>query len=152
LLKPLPKEVTLNKISIFRKLPSGARQHNIQSQAQREAEEKRLASLSPAARDLEQIKSDVDRMQTELTITGTTKQPIALHEYVGLLGRNTIFSNTQLESIESVKRKNNAHMKFELHLLLKPGYGQPGGPNGPPIAQDKHTDQINDTLSNETKS
>ncbi|MBN2296437.1 MAG: PilN domain-containing protein [Pirellulales bacterium] len=152
LLRPLPKEVALEKVVILRKLPNGARRQSIISQTQREEEEKRLASLSPAARDLEQIRSDVDRMQTELTITGITKQPAALHEYVGQLAHESFFAKTQLESIESVKQKGNEHLIFELQLLVKPGYGQPGGPGKSPLAREQNTDTQKDILSHETKS
>ena len=76
-------------------------------------------------------------MQTEMIISGTTPQAAAVHQYVGELGRESFFSKAQLESIESVKRNNNGDMQFELHLLIQPGYGQPGGPKSPPIAQDK---------------
>lgn len=137
LLKQLPKDVTLQKIKIFRKLPIGTRQQNALSQSQRESEEQRLASLSPAARDLEQIRSLVDPMQIELTIIGTTTQPAALHEYVIQLGHESFFSKAELESIESVKSKNDIHMRFELHLRVQPGYGQPGGPIRSPIAREK---------------
>ncbi len=137
LLRPLPQDVTLEKIRISPKLPSGSRRQNIRSGAEREAEEKRLASLSPAARDLQQIKSDVDPMQTELTITGTTTQPAALHAYIGNLGRESFFCKAELESIESVKREKIGQMKFQLRVLVQPGYGQPGGPQGSPLAVEK---------------
>ena len=152
LLRPLPQGVTLEKIKIFRKLPSGARRQIARSQAQREAEEKRLESLSPAARDLQQIRSDVDRMQTEVTITGTTTQPTALHAYVGDLGHESFFSTAELESIEFDKREKNGRMTFELHVLVQPGYGQPGGPQGWPIAQQTDAKKTKDKRSNETKS
>ena len=147
LLRPLPEDVTLGKIRIFRKLHSGVRRQNVRSQAEREAEEKRLASLSPAARDLQQIRSDVDQMQTEVTISGTTTQPTALHAYVGKLGREEFFSKAELESIESDKREKNGQMKFELHVLVQPGYGQPGGPAETAIAQEQ-----DDKRKDETKS
>ncbi len=135
LLRPLPEDVTLEKIRIITRLPGGARRQIIRSQAEREVEEKRLASLSPAARDLHQIRSDVDRMQTEVTITGTTTQPAALHVYIGDLGRESFFSMAELDSIESDKREKNCRMNFKLHVLVQPGYGQPGGPQGWPIVQ-----------------
>lgn len=145
LLRPLPENVALDKIRISRKLPAGMRRQNLRSQADREAEEKRLASLSPAARDLEQISCDVDQMQTEVAVSGTTTEPAALHEYVGKLGSESLFSEAELESIELDKRNKEGQMKFELHVLVQPGYGQPGGPDGSSIAKEKDKKHPNET-------
>ena len=132
LISPLPEGITLRQIRISDRLPKDARRPDARSQTQREAEEKRLASLSPAAHDLEELRSRVDRMRTEINISGTTAQQAALHMYVGYLARESFFAKAELESCEADKRSKNGQMQFEIDVLVKPGYGQADGPTGPP--------------------
>ena len=58
-----------------------------------------------------------------MAISGTTTEPAALHEYVGMLGRESLFSEAELESIELDKHNKEGQMKFQLHVLVQPGYG-----------------------------
>ena len=132
LIRPLPEGITLRQIRISNRLPKDARHQDTHSQAQREDEEKRLASLSPAARDLEELRSRVDRMRTEISISGTTAQQAALYMYVGDLARENFFAEAELESCEADKGSKNGQMQFEIDVLVKPGYGQADGPTGPP--------------------
>jgi Tfp pilus assembly protein PilN len=127
LLHPLPEGITLRKVRISNRLSREARRPDVRSQAQREAEEKRLASLSPAAHDLEELRGRVDRMRTEVSISGTTAQSAILHTYVGKLARENFFTKAELESCETDKRSKNAQKQFEIDVLVKPGYGQEGG-------------------------
>ena len=130
LIRALPEDITLQEITISNTMPKSARRNNILSQTEREAEEKRLAALSPAARDLEELRKKSDRLQTQINIRGTAIQQSALHVYVGNLAQESLLAKAELESCEAEKGPVIGKMRFNIDVLVKPGYGQPNGPRG----------------------
>jgi len=124
---PLPDEITLQQIQIRRaapQQPSGERR----TRAGAQNEEKKVAGLAPAARDLAELRQRLDGARTVVTLSGTTRQSAPLHRYLGELAEHPLIAKTELESIENVEGAAEPTLRFETTLLVRPGYGQPGGP------------------------
>jgi len=130
LLGPLPDEITFEQIEIAQETPTGWKPARNLSPADKQAQGEQLAGLSAAARDLKRLREELDSKRTTVTITGVTTESAALHRYLGELGRAELFSKAQLRSIETDTTDPN-WVRFSVMLLVRPGYGQPGGPAGP---------------------
>ncbi len=130
LLEPLPDEILLTELEIATESPAVQRLPQ-RRRPQREDDEKALAALTPAERDLAELRRQVDAMQTVIRIAGTTGDSAALHRYLGTLARSSLFGNAELESIESVEGGNRHAVRFRATVVVSPGYGQPGGPAEP---------------------
>jgi len=132
---PLPDEITLQQIQIRRaapQQPSGERR----TRAEAENEEKKRAGLAPAARDLAELREELDGARTVVTFAGITRQSAPLHRYLGELAEHPLIAKTELEAIESVEGADEPTLRFEATLLVRPGYGQPGGPTVSETAPD----------------
>jgi len=126
LLDPLPEDVTFKRLQIANEVPPslGATRR---SAAEDRAKEAEFASLPPAARDLKQLRDKFDAMETVVHVSGTTGRSSALHGYLSELGNTPLFSEADLESIESLEGRPDT-LQFDASLVVRPGYGQPGGP------------------------
>ena len=129
LLGPLPDNVSFEELTMEVQAPSGARHGSSRSPAAQEEQRSESAALAPAARDLQRLREEVDSQQTIVTITGVTSDSAALHEYLGALGRERLFSTAQLQS-SGIDRSDPTSIRFSVTLIVRPGYGQPGGPSG----------------------
>lgn len=142
ILGPLPDEITLAQLEIARETPGGRNPAEILFRANKKGEEAQAPGRPPAAQDLERLRDEFDSRQTVVTITGVTTESAALHRYLGKLGQDGLFSKAQLHSIET-DRADPGRIRFNATLVVRPGYGQPGGPsapNPPPAAEtDPHT-------------
>lgn len=137
LLGPLPDEIAFEQVEIAQETATASKPARNLSPADEQAREEQLAGLSAAARDLRRLRDEFDPKRTTVTITGVTSESAALHRYLRELGRAELFSKAQLNSIETDKADPN-RVRFTVTLLVRPGYGQPGGPDGPapqPTAQ-----------------
>jgi len=130
LLGPLPDEIAFEQLDIDRESATGPKPAESLSPADRKAKEKQEASLPPALRDLKRLREQYDSKRTIVTITGVTTDSAALHRYLGELGRQKLFSKAQLLSIET-DSADTERISFSATLIVRPGYGQPGGPSGP---------------------
>ena len=135
LLAPLPDEITFEKIQIVRELPQSFAPTRRRSFSDTEAEEGELAALSPAARDLRQLRDRFDNMKTFVRISGTTAQSSAVHRYLSALGDAPLFSEAELDRMESLDGREldsrGDTLQFDAAIVVRSGYGQPGGPAGP---------------------
>ena len=66
-------------------------------------------------------------METVVRISGTTSRSSAVHGYLSELGSVPLFSEAELDWIESSEAGPN-RPRFDAFLVVRPGYGQPGGP------------------------
>ena len=87
----------------------------------------------PAGRDLARLQSETDGMQLVVTLTGTTTDADALHAFLDKLGRDKLFAQVRLGTIDARSNESaageNAHVsRFTAQLFVSPGYGQAGGP------------------------
>lgn len=136
-LKPLPEGILFRQLEITSELPSGQASTQRRFRMAKKAEEETAedANLPPAARDLKRLRKEVDKKQTVIKISGTAKQSPALHRYLGSLGNDGLFAKAELDSIENVEGSDAAELQFHATLVVRPGYGQPGGPTGPRESQ-----------------
>jgi len=133
LLTPLPDEITLQQVQIVRAAPQSAAPNQIQMPVDKKAEEEKLKAMTPAERDLTQLRQRLDPLQTTIIITGAATESAALHRYLGEMDAKDIFAKAELDSFASVDNgKGGAIMQFRATLVLRPGYGQAGGPTAPP--------------------
>jgi len=123
MLGPLPDEITLQRVQIFRE-PANARPP-IEAKTQAAA----LASLLPAQRDLAKLRDRMDPTRTIMILTGTAAGSSVLHRYLGELDATEIFDKAELDWFESVD--GGQSVRFQVVLGVQPGYGQLGGPTRP---------------------
>jgi Tfp pilus assembly protein PilN len=124
---PLPKEITLSQLQILRENP--AEQTPAQQRPpDKKTEEEKLGKTPPAQRDLQRFRDELDKARTLVRITGTSSDTGALHGYLGALGKSDLFAKADLRSIESIEGKQGTTCRFQAMLVVRPGYGQPGGP------------------------
>ena len=125
---PLPDAVTLREVRVVRdEVKSGGPAEHL-SPAEKQAEEQRQARLSPAARDLKWLRDAADKAPTVVHVTGVTAQSKDLHRYLSELGKNTLFSTVSLLSIDDATADHSGHLRFNVSVIVRPGYGLPGGP------------------------
>ncbi len=130
LLEPLPSAIVLTELEITHQ--SRAMRRDPQPQRlQTDAHEPPVASMPRAERDLVALRENADAVQTVLRVAGTTDDSAALHRYLGSLARHRLFHKTELESIESTENPAGKGVRFRCTVVVRPGYGQPGGPTGP---------------------
>ncbi len=130
LLEPLPDEILLSELEIT----TGATAATGPSQRRRsrsDEEEKALAALTPAGRDLAALREEVDAVPTVIRVRGATSDSAVLHHYLGALARSSLIQKAELESIERSEREDGRNVRFRATIIVRPGYGQPGGPTGP---------------------
>jgi hypothetical protein len=128
---PLPEAVTLRELKITPEMPQGRAQSQRRSRTKSEAEDGELAKLPPAVRDLKRLRDECDTTQTVVLISGMTSESAALHRYLGELGRASLFTKADLDSLESAENDPAGTLQFRATLVVRPGYGQPGGPTIP---------------------
>ena len=119
-IRPLPDSVRLTDIAITHEtLPAGP----VIVQA------KGAETPSPAAADLRLLRAEFDGRQTILTIGGTATSMSELHAYVDQLGKSRLIAAAHLKGVEAAAAGNFAvESRFHLHVAVRPGYGQEGGP------------------------
>ncbi len=121
----LPESVVLEGIEIFGQHP------NASSSAFKE-EGDGAKGATPAAKDLAQLRSDLDATQLVVRVRGTVEDPAKLNEYVEQLSRVALFRAVSLNSLQSKASPDaTPRSAFELKVTVRPGHGQPEGPNGP---------------------
>jgi len=63
-----------------------------------------------------------------LMLSGVTTDSAALQQYLLVLGKSELFVKTELGSLEADPADRPGAMHFIARLVIRPGYGQPGGP------------------------
>jgi hypothetical protein len=130
LLSPLPAELTFLQVQIFRQPAAVGQVGNLPHD---KSEEEKLKSLPAAGRDLAALRARLDPLQTVVVLGGTATESAALHRYLGVLDATDIFDKAELDCFNSVDNSpGGTTLQFRAVLAVQPGYGQPGGPAGPP--------------------
>ncbi len=131
IVEPLPEDITLREVNL----------HQLRNTKQ--TEELRLrddtekeSSLPPAARDLELLRDECNHAKTVIVLQGRAGVSAAVHRYLGCLAQHPLFAKVKLESMENVEDGQGEALAFHATLLIRPGYGQPGGPTAPPESMD----------------
>jgi hypothetical protein len=132
LLAPRPAEITLEQLRITREKPAVEAATERHLRTEKPSEEDDLSKLLPAERDLRHFREESDKMRTVIHIAGSTADSGALHRYLSELGKHNLFAKAELDSLESLESKGGAVIKFRATVVVRPGYGQPGGPTPAP--------------------
>lgn len=133
LLEPLPEEIAFRSVRIGK--PSNALEGRNTALLAERREEKRPEALRepPAVEDLRRLREEQDRTPTVVTLEGTTSDSNALHRYLGQLNGGGLFRQAELETLDETP-DHKGLMQFRATVQVRPGYGLPGGPSGPPAA------------------
>ena len=123
---PLPEEITLEQLDIRQVTETKTFERR-----DAEKDEKEQASLPPAARDLELLREECNDARTVVVLLGRTRASAAVHEYLSQLAGHALIAKVELESMENVDRGEVGTLEFQATLLVRRGYGQPGGPAAP---------------------
>jgi hypothetical protein len=136
LVAPLPPQIALEQILVGLETPAEESPANPASGRSpvprngQKPEEGKLKNAPPALRDLERLRDQCDTAQTLFRVTGTTTDAGVLYRYLHALGAPDLFAKATLRSIESVDAPGAATLRFQLVVVVRPGYDQPGGPEG----------------------
>lgn len=122
--RALPDSITLRELNISREIvhkpPVAAPPPGTQA-----------APTTPAslpAQDLERLRAENDESRVVVLIVGTTQDVGSLHEYLGQLAGSRLFQKVELGSIETSASSSDPSSQFTARLIVRPSYGQPGGP------------------------
>ena len=130
----LPAQVTLQELRIWRETPAASNNANSpdRNRAKSRADEvAELAKLSAAARDLRKLRDELDKQQTVVSLSGVASDEVLMRSYLKHIAQNEWFSKVEWGPVEK-SEGDPAHVaKFSVRLIVRPGYGQPGGPQGP---------------------
>jgi Tfp pilus assembly protein PilN len=123
-LSPLPDSITLQQIRLFQDQPQ-----LVATAASAPQPPKKPTEPEPAAlRDLRQLRQENDSRPRVLILSGITTDTAALQQYLLVLGTSELFVKTELGSLETDTTDHSGAMHFTARLVVRPGYGQPGGP------------------------
>jgi Tfp pilus assembly protein PilN len=130
LLEPLPEAIVFEELSIG---PAGDPRRGLRvpprHAGQNRQSPEQLDGLPPAERDLKALREENDGQQISVSISGTTTDAASLHEYLGKLGASELIDEADLRSIEGENSEGQGLMRFSAVVVIRPGYGQPGGPH-----------------------
>lgn len=138
LVEPLPPEISLETLQISgQAAPNRAPIGPATSVGpDRRNAEQELAKLPPPERDLRLLREQCDPRQTVVRLAGRSTDGAALNRYLGQLAQHPLFLRAELGTIESRPLAGQPGLRFEVTLVVRPGYGQPGGPDHPPQPSD----------------
>jgi Tfp pilus assembly protein PilN len=89
-----------------------------------------LTKLEPAQRDLRLLQQECDAAVVAIRLEGMTTDGIELHRYLDRLNRVPLLDKVELHSLESTSDESEAKFRFQARLTVRPGFGQPQGPDG----------------------
>jgi Tfp pilus assembly protein PilN len=122
----MPDEIELERVAIVREMIPVSQEQNHAAAPAPTSEAP--VKLDPAEHDLMVLREEWDKTQVVITITGVTDDPAALHRFLERLNQAVLFSKVDLSSEERINGDSAGRMRFMARLIVKPGYGQPGGP------------------------
>ena len=122
-IRPLPESVRLTEITIAHEaLPAGPPVTVATSPASSPS------AKSAAQTDLALLRMECDGRQTVLTVVGTATTLSELHDYVDRLGKSPPIAAAHIMGVETSTASAAGESRFHLHVAVRPGYGQQGGP------------------------
>lgn len=99
------------------------------------------AKTKTAADDLADLRTALEAQNLVARLEGTTSDPPGLHAYLQSLVGGGLFTDAEVEQIEAVRSGGVATSKFTARIVVRPGWGLPGGPTleelSPPPAIDE---------------
>jgi Tfp pilus assembly protein PilN len=131
LARDLPAEVTLGGFDIADETSAATPDPHASATRTKEAAPPGTSQDgTPFQRDLERLRSEYDSRQQFIELRGVTTDDAHLHAYLLKLGEHPLIVSAQLQSITVVPAaKGPSTSRFVARLLVRPGYGQPRGPD-----------------------
>jgi len=125
----LPEGVTLTKSTVHQSETTALKLPTAIPQGPEQAASAAADAAKPAAeRDLCRLREAFDAEPVIVTLEGTSRDEPSLHAYVCTLAQAELFSNVDLRSVERLRDESATGFGFNVRLALRPGYGQPEGP------------------------
>jgi len=133
LVAPLPATVRLSEIKLSEQAsPTASASENAEHSTGNAPADATAAKLSPAESDLAQLRQQQDSLQVVIDVTGFATDVSELHQYINELGRSRLVGSAQLKSLAKLTSDDRTtQTRFDVQLILRPGYGQPGAPDSP---------------------
>jgi len=128
---PLPQEITFDEVHILSASEQGGPMLERRSRAETSRAAEQLAKLPPAAQDLARLREQWDKARCTVVVVGSTTDSMALHRYLAALAEHPLIADVELDSMETLNTGRESAMHFQATLTVRPGYGQPNGPDGP---------------------
>jgi hypothetical protein len=140
--KELPPTITLSaldlKLEAKAPVAAEATSSTRKRSAANSAEDAKNKGKTAEQRDLTKLREEFDAQNTIVEVRGTTTDDSQLHGYVSKLTEHPLVASVRLQSIESISIDSKPKSRFVVRMQLKPGYGQPNGPEIPePTAKSK---------------
>jgi Tfp pilus assembly protein PilN len=130
-LDPLPDAVVLRQFHVAHETAIGQSAAAQRPGTDKKTDDEKASKLPAAQRDLKRLREELDTSKTLVRIAGTAKASDVLHRYLADLAKSDLFSKVELRSIERTEGNAATALRFQATLIVRPGYGQPGGPAGP---------------------
>ncbi len=130
-LNPLPDCITLGEIRLSHEQPEKSSSTGVVPPAVKKStdgEPPAAKKPSAAAHDLASLREEHDSRPTVLLLSGVTSNTAELQRYLVMLADVHLFSKAELTSLESDGAERPGALHFTAHLVVRPGYNQPGGP------------------------
>ena len=124
-LSPLPDCITLHQIRLFQdQPPPWPPAASPPAQPPKKPSEPEPAAL----RDLRQLRQDNDSRPRVLLLRASPPTPPPCSNICWCSAQSELFVKTELGSLEADTTDRPGAMHFTARLVVRPGYGQPGGP------------------------
>ncbi len=125
---PLPKDIYLDRLVVaYRAAPRAvSRRDAVRSTQPQSADENII--LRPAHDDLMQLRKQYDDQDLIVTLLGRVEDETSLHSYLAQLESSEWFTATELGDIQRDHHDGTDISRFRVELTVRPGYGQPDGP------------------------
>jgi len=122
----LPAEVTIERVRIH----TTERPKTRVVEAAVPVVEGATPKAESAETDLEKLRAAIEAVDLLVTLEGITQDQPALHVYLQSLAGSKLFVKAELTSIEALTGDNNAgEARFAVRIVVRPGWGMPGGPS-----------------------
>jgi len=133
--KPLPASVTLEELQVVRETPDLVANERTQDTLPRrpaQQQEEEVLLVPPPVRDQEALRAENDSLRVVVLLTGVTQNTEELHAYLVQVLKSPLIDQADLKSLEGIEDESQAgKSRFAVVLKVTPGFGQPGGPEGP---------------------
>lgn len=126
--EPLPESVRLTGVKLLSELRPSSSEGPVANRSRRsrraDPRESDVDSKRPVAeQDLQALAEMVSSRQVVVMLTGITLNPTELHTYVAHLRASGLFDKSELRSVEKITGGDDRTQKFEIRLVVSPGYG-----------------------------
>jgi hypothetical protein len=132
---PLPASVRLEELQVARETPildGPSLTEETRPRRSGRQQEEGIPSKPAPVRDQELLRKENDSLVVVVRLTGITRNTADLHAYLAEVIRSPLIAEAELSSLERIEDESeDGKSRFAVRLKVAPGFGQPGGPDGP---------------------